>query len=1578
MRYLIFILLLVFSIKINAQNPVVNPSAQPAAIPTATNSFSDDNESFLKEMSTFAKSVNRDDVDKLMKEFDSKFRVSFNPDEQKHIIHTAKQMKESGMNFTPYFFDYLKCLVVVEQTTTDINRVGPWTNVLDSLISNMQNRQFESIRVFLDFSKGFLEKNSLFFGVNRDSWYADNKNFKWNFVKGYPSVQWAKMNLTCAYKKDSITIIETKGTYFPLQQQWKGEGGKVFWRVESGEVRSDKNTSNSQPSTINSQHTYASLTKYVLDLNKGYYRVEKAKLHYPAMFGEKDVEGNLEDRITVKKEGEDPSYPRFESYDLRLNMNNLGGGVQIIGGFRLEGTTFYAYGSAEQKAQLSVNSKKTGERNFKALSESFVVRKNQSIFGERVETSIYFGFDSLYHPSLDMRFDVSKNEIVLKKGSRGSDQSPFYDSYHKTQIIANKVLWIIDKDSLIFGEYKPMIGVNKQVAIIESNNFYTDNDFRRFQNVSTVNPIASMKVYADKKSAEQLATGTEQLDKLATQNSGFKAIRVFDADELVKRIDPKLDASSAQSMLFDMAGQGFIKYDTDNKKIELKDKIFLFNAAQQKKIDYDILRFISDTKSENGIFNLAEKNIYLFGVKIVDLSSKQKVRVSPLEQVLVLKKNRDFDFDGRINAGMTVFTGKNFHFEYAPFNVQADSVRYFDLYLPQSGEARLESGEGKNPSSAQISTSNSPLKKIALPIASRIERFKGKLTIDTTGNMCGLKEYPRYPILETQTPSYIFYDAPETQDSCYKRDSFYFKMIPFVLEGLDSMVRQKLSFKGELNSFDIMPNFSEKVILQPDSSLGFVTQTHPEGISLYKNRGKFTGKLTLNNKGFLGDGFLNYLSSSTNSKDIVFRPKELLASAENFNLKEQREQNIPEVTGKGVNIHWKPYNDSMYIRTKENAFKFFKEGEHTLTNLLILTPEGAKGNGTFSWKQGTLKSKKFDFGTRTVHADTMDMSINAVDKAVTANQLAFDTKNVKGDIDFDKYKGRFEANSEEIETNMPTIKYKTSINRFDWDLKNEFITFDAVGKEATFLCTDPNQDSLKFNGKTADYNLKTNLLNAFGVPYVRTCDAFVYPDSNQVQIETGGRMTTFNNARIVCDTSTQYHVIKKAVVTVKGRKAYEAKGYYEYNLGKREQEIKFDNIVGNRVGKGQSSEKKTETRGFGDVAEADNFYIDEKTTFKGKITLASITPRLLFEGLAKLQLENLPDKQWFNVNFYGDKKDLAIAFNNPKNETGEPLSSGIFISKENSNAYPRVMMPLTFRKDRAVIDVKGVLKYYPNSDVLKLGDSAKIEGKTKRGISFEYNNRNSKVVAEGKLGLCSALIGASVFSVGRAKTNFLPIDDIPIDSNGIKGSPLTLDVFAGINMLIPEKILKFLAADLAAGSFDAPDIDYKKDSLYEHALNEFIPEGKDLASIVTDMKNRTLIIPDRYNKFEILLSKIPMKWNVDLQSFVSNAKKVEVQSILNVPINKQFTALVEFKMPSNEDDRVYLYFKTSNDIYYFFGYQKGILSITSNNARAEEEFAKMKPKDKIKSLGGDNTVEIQWVESGTADLFVRRVSNAQK
>ena len=62
--------------------------------------------------------------------------------------------------------------------------------------------------------------------------------------------------------------------------------------------------------------------------------------------------------------------------------------------------------------------------------------------------------------------------------------------------------------------------------------------------------------------------------------------------------------------------------------------------------------------------------------------------------------------------------------------------------------------------------------------------------------------------------------------------------------------------------------------------------------------------------------------------------------------------------------------------------------------------------------------------------------------------------------------------------------------------------------------------------------------------------------------------------------------------------------------------------------------------------------------------------------------------------------------------------------------------------------------------------------------------------------------------------------------------------------------------------------------------------------------------------------------------------------------------------------------------FYFFGYQKGVLGITSTNPRMEEEFNKIKPKERIaKTKDGD--LELQWEDAGKGEMFVRRMQNAQ-
>ena len=83
-------------------------------------------------------------------------------------------------------------------------------------------------------------------------------------------------------------------------------------------------------------------------------------------------------------------------------------------------------------------------------------------------------------------------------------------------------------------------------------------------------------------------------------------------------------------------------------------------------------------------------------------------------------------------------------------------------------------------------------------------------------------------------------------------------------------------------------------------------------------------------------------------------------------------------------------------------------------------------------------------------------------------------------------------------------------------------------------------------------------------------------------------------------------------------------------------------------------------------------------------------------------------------------------------------------------------------------------------------------------------------------------------------------------------------------------------------------------------------------------------------------------------------------------------------MPSNEDDRLYIYLKSPSELFYFFGFKQGILSVTSNNPKFTEEVLALKAKEAIIKMDDGETYEIQAVEPGSANLFLRRIQAAMK
>ncbi len=1474
---------------------------------------------FLKKMGDFVTLNKREDSKRTMDEFEKNVKANkFTAEELTRIINNSNAMRELNMSAYPDFFNYLNALNALDKVQY-AQSFNDWHTIVENMVAEVKSKAFESVSVFLTFSAPFFKNREIQHGVTgATSWAVKGNNTKFVYENKQPIVKCETVSLVASVKKDSIQILNTSGEFYPLSRTWRGKGGVVNWEGRG------------------SSEIYVRLDEYQINVIKSSYSAKKVFLHYPTFFPDADVVGDFEDQLVVTNpNNRETGFPRFRSIERVLKINNLGGGWQFEGGFQLKGTTAFGFADAGQKVSIWLNNGE-GQTRFMARAAQFAIRKEEFIRSERTEMTLHFENDSIYHPSVDLKIDIPKNEILIERAQRGSDRNPFFNSYHKVAMDVGRVRWFILRDSIVLGERLIGFQANKNRGMLESSSFYTENDYRKTQNIATINPVATVKRFSEE-------TGS----------------RTLDANVLAKRFGSTMTVSSIQTVLFELVAEGFIKYDPERQLVEILDKTDHYEEAYRKKKDYDVMRIMSVADDENGSLSLKSKNILLKGVSEVELSDKQKVSVRPNRKQMTFKGNRDFDFDGNVAAGFTFFGGREFHFDYDAFRIRLDSCDSLQFVLKTKRE--------------------NSIRPDIIEVRSTIEKVNGILFIDNPENKSGSLQTAKYPELLTQQPSYVFYDKSFIQNGVYTRDSFFFKLNPFVLKGLDSLTRQDLDFKGTLYSADIFPNIEEHLRFQPDSSLGLVTRNTEGGYPLYRGKGNFKGEIRLNNTGLLGNGLVRYLDASTNSTDIVFKPKQMLASAEKFEVKERREGDnpVPEVFGPTVRLDWRPYQDSMYVYAGKEAFKMFREGNYRLRSTLVVTPNGVKGKGIFDWEKGRLTSNLFSFGPYSVEADTMNMGIFAA--SGETGKLAFDTRNVSGKIDFDQQLGKFKANSADIQTSMPYVEYKTSINEFAWDLNKERIDFKSTGEDATFLCVAENQDSLRFVGKSAGYDLKANVLRIGGVSVVPTCDAYVYPSDENIEVTSGGRMTPLANAKIVCDTVNRHHVINRATVNLNGRKEYSAQGFYEYNVGGRQQEIKFDNIIGTRVGGGARHEKRTETRATGEVKLTDNFIIDYKTAFKGTISLNATSRNLRFDGYARFEADNLPNRQWFSINSAADKTDLTLGYNTPRNEQGDPLYTGLFISREVAVLYPRVMMPLYSRKDRPLIEVKGVFKYNHRTDEFTFGDSSKVLRGEPRGNRMVFGNKYGMVNAEGKFDIGSGLDYVRVFSAGKARTQFVQVGDNSVqrDSNrlNISVSKTNLDVFAGVDMLIPDRLMRIVANDLSSMGTD-PDNDYSKDDFMEKTLAELVTDAKDYQKMMEKLRDKVLEIPDKYNKFNFTFARMPMKWDKDEQAFVSTGKKIDIYSAGSSVLNKQMTAYVMFKMPSNDDDRVYIYIKSANDYVYFFGYQKGVLELTSNNMKLEEEFKKMKPKEKTLKMKDGENLEIQWAEYTRAEMFLRRVTAA--
>jgi hypothetical protein len=1419
--------------------------------------FPEDPTAFFDKIKEMMKEEDKKAANEFLEQFEpvwngQKFSVS----QQKIIISTCNLMHAKRLKMFPDFKNYLSSAYNFINSGQSEKSFTAWQVSIDKVLSKSANKFSD----FIEMSDNLFSSNTIFKNSSLE-WKSTSNNYSFEF-DSVPKVIFGETNLRCIIKDDSSAIYQTQGIYYPSTQKWVGKGGTVNW-LRAG---------------IPVDQAYAELTNYSISFKSSQYKADSVLYHNTVYF-QKPLLGALQDKVFVNMNEERAVYPQFDSYDKRLVITNIFPNVDYDGGFSVKGAKIIGAGDRANPAFLKFYRNKKLFLNSASLQ---YIMKPDRITSEKAEVSFYYEGDSIFHPGLQLKFNFKDKEVVLIRDQQGTARTPYFDTFHKLDMYFEALYWKMDDPKI---ELKNIKGSAESSALFESSSFFRAARFERLQGMDDINPLYRIRQYVLK------------------ENAGGKE---FDPVSLSRYM--KLSPDQVKPMLMILANGGFLTYNVELDKVVVKDRLFDYIRNSEKKRDYDVIQFNSTVggNETNASINLLNFDLRIDGVERIFLSDSQNVNIVPQGQTVLVHKNRDFDFAGKVNAGRFEFFGKEFNFDYTLFKVNLKNVD--SLRIKVLAKEVNEYNERKLVNCRTV-----------------IENVTGDLLIDKPTNKSGTVDYPDYPIFNSKKDSYAYYSRGGIQKGVYKRDSFYFKLIPFTIDSLDNFTNEALAFKGTLSSGGIFPDFEETLGLQEDYSLGFKRETPAGGFPMYGNKGTYTSTIKLSNRGLRGDGTLEYVTSTTRSKDFIFFPDSMNAIAESFVNKEQGGAiEFPPVKGDSVYAHWMPYRDYMEDKGIRKPMDFYN-GQAALYGKSTLTPTGMIGKGKLDFSQASLFSDKMVFNKITFDADTSDFQLNADELSA----LAFSTKNVNAHVDFGKRQGVFKSNGEGSFVSFPVNQYICFMDKFTWFMDQKSIELSASTKSKTstdnntaeeqdgslnlegseFISVHPDQDSLRFFSPRARYDLKSYVISCKEVKQINVADARIFPDSGNVVIQKKAKIETLTNARILANLVTKYHNIYNVTVNIFARKKYAGAGDYDYvNEAKEKQKIHFTNI---------STDTTFQTFATGDISEESKFTLSPYFDYRGKAKLYANQQYLTFDGsfLIKHECSKI-GKSWLGFSGEINPNEIYIPIaKEMKDNNNDKLVAGIMYTADSAHCYPAFLSKRVTFSDQVIAGADEYLFYDKTSREYKISNKDKIKEINFPGNYVSLSTNTCKLYTEGKIEMTNGL--------GQVKFNVYGngMDDIQNDS-------VNFDVVITLDFFFAEDAIKNMGNRFETSS--APFATLSRPT-YERALREMI--GKQEADKLISQVN----LYGSFKKFpdalehSIILTDVKMRWNSISKSFVSEGP-IGVGSVFKNQINKFLGGKVELtKKRAGDVLTVYLEIDGAN--WYFFNYQTGLMQAVSSDEK---------------------------------------------
>ena len=1389
-----------------------------------------------------------------MEDFVQKWnQEKFGADQKKIIYGMFNEMVKKKVRPYPDFFNYINALNIFINSHQPDGYFMPWSDILKRLIIDKNNRKFVA---FLEATTNLFAGNLVYKSITTQ-WKIRQPAFRFSFDT-VPVIEFQKSDLVCYANDDSLNIYGTRGVYYPLTNFWKGQDGQVNWK-RAGE----------DPDKI-----FATLNHYDIQMRFSKFTADSVdfvhKKYFPA-----PVKGRYTDKVLADVTEEKASYPRFDSYDKMIGISHLFNNIDYLGGFAMEGSRIIGSGGKSTNASLFF--KKDGKDFVVARSKSFIIRPDRINAG-MASITIYYESDSIFHPGLQLKYIDDKKELSFTKDERVPSISPWFDSYHKIEIYCEALYWKVGEPKISFEMMKGPTKESK--AVFESSHYYSLHRYEKLRGIDDANPLNLIKNF------------------IAKRKSG-----AFTLEELTIYMNKPIEQVEVQ--LLTLANRGFLVYDFEEKIAHINKKLTDYVNAQAGKADYDVIFFNSFvTNAANGVLTLDSFDLKLQGVPMIVLSDSQQVHVYPKNAEVVLKKDMDFVFSGKIEAGLFDFYARDCSFEYNKFRI---NLPFVDSMLFYVRSKTFDPKKGTYP---------------LVKVNTAITNLSGDLLIDDPLNKSGLKMLPQYPVFTNRSNAFVNWNKGSIQKGVYAKDKFFYEVNPFTIRSLDVLSTDSLKFTGSLTSAGIFPEITEPLKVRPDNSLGLEKTTDTSGYPVYGGKGTFIAKIDLSDRGLRGSGTLHYLNSTTSSPDYLFLPDSMKTLAKNITMAEVRgEVEFPAVHGDSVKEFWLPYKDSLVISSTTREMAMYKD-QSTFSGRLALTPKLLSGDGTVRIKDAEMDSRGFKFRSRSYDALIANFRIKSYDLA----DLTISTKNYQTHFDFDTRKGEFKSNIGISKVEFPLNKYVCSMDRFDWLIDSEeillsneqskkqvpdslslaqYIDLGYTGSE--FISVHPLQDSLKFFAAKARYNLRTNVINAQDVKIIKVADAAVYPDSGKVMILKDALMQGLRHAIIIANTKSRFHQFYNAEVSISSRKNYTGRGDYDYRErnGVREQ-VHFDRI---------KVDSSMQTLAEGSISDSAGFVLSPEFAFKGAVELHAAEKKLMFNGGFHPVTDCFHEKpEWvkFTSSIDPDHVQIPVVF--PlKNTDLEPINLGLMFFNTEDKISPSFFRRKISFSDTTMIAAEGLLEYNVPATEFRIARPEKLKDLLLNENYLALNTGSCMVRGEGKINL-------------SLKSGNLKIENYGVLDYFIFPDSVRLHCAMALNFPFSERGLQRFSSQLE--SVNMPGVKLMS-TPYAMAAENILGKQE-----FDRLKNEQSLI-GKYKKFPealeraLFLADVSMKWDSATHAYVSYGN-IGIASVGKNQVNRYAKGIIEFCKKRNGDDFT-IYLELSPNDWFFFNYRNNMLMALSSD-----------------------------------------------